>query len=326
MSNAEFAQLLESSEGLTEQFKSEASKMFESAVDAKVETMLAEQLEQHREAIAEEMTNRHAELLEEQIEEQKKVIAESIKGEYLAEMEKMSEKIAELEGEIEEEKEKCEQAEKEHEEKLNEAAAQLASEKLDELTDRLVSYADYIAEQYVESHEQQIEESAKVFLAEGILDSVRSTFAKFGFAPVEAHEHFESKLAEISRERDDAFAQLAEAVEAKFDLEHQIEESKKATALAVISEGMSDAERSKLVELMEGDTGSVEQFSERARILAESLREFGDDALDLGVENIITESVPEEPAEKPVEKKIEESVDPDVAFFLAALEANKSKY
>lgn len=326
MSNAEFAQLLESSEGLTEQFKSEASKMFESAVDAKVETMLAEQLEQHREAIAEEMANHHAELLEEQIEEQKKVIAESIKGEYLAEMEKMSEKIAELEGEIEEEKEKCEQAEKEHEEKLNEAAAQLASEKLDELTDRLVSYADYIAEQYVESHDQQIEESAKVFLAEGILDSVRSTFAKFGFAPVEAHEHFESKLAEISRERDDAFAQLAEAVEAKFDLEHQIEESKKATALAVISEGMSDAERSKLVELMEGDTGSVEQFSERARILAESLREFGDDALDLGVENIITESVPEEPAEKPVEKKIEESVDPDVAFFLAALEANKSKY
>lgn len=326
MSNAEFAQLLESSEGLTEQFKSEASKMFESAVDAKVETMLAEQLEQHREAIAEEMANHHAELLEEQIEEQKKVIAESIKGEYLAEMEKMSEKIAELEGEIEEEKEKCEQTEKEHEEKLNEAAAQLASEKLDELTDRLVSYADYIAEQYVESHEQQIEESAKVFLAEGILDSVRSTFAKFGFAPVEAHEHFESKLAEISRERDDAFAQLAEAVEAKFDLEHQIEESKKATALAVISEGMSDAERSKLVELMEGDTGSVEQFSERARILAESLREFGDDALDLGVENIITESVPEEPAEKPVEKKIEESVDPDVAFFLAALEANKSKY
>lgn len=326
MSNAEFAQLLESSEGLTEQFKSEASKMFESAVDAKVETMLAEQLEQHREAIAEEMANHHAELLEEQIEEQKKVIAESIKGEYLAEMEKMSEKIAELEGEIEEEKEKCEQAEKEHEEKLNEAAAQLASEKLDELTDRLVSYADYIAEQYVESHEQQIEESAKVFLAEGILDSVRSTFAKFGFAPVEAHEHFESKLAEISRERDDAFAQLAEAVEAKFDLEHQIEESKKATALAVISEGMSDTERSKLVELMEGDTGSVEQFSERARILAESLREFGDDALDLGVENIITESVPEEPAEKPAEKKIEESVDPDVAFFLAALEANKSKY
>lgn len=326
MSNAEFAQLLESSEGLTEQFKSEASKMFESAVDAKVETMLAEQLEQHREAIAEEMANHHAELLEEQIEEQKKVIAESIKGEYLAEMEKMSEKIAELEGEIEEEKEKCEQAEKEHKEKLNEAAAQLASEKLDELTDRLVSYADYIAEQYVESHEQQIEESAKVFLAEGILDSVRSTFAKFGFAPVEAHEHFESKLAEISRERDDAFAQLAEAVEAKFDLEHQIEESKKATALAVISEGMSDTERSKLVELMEGDTGSVEQFSERARILAESLRELGDDALDLGVENIITESVPEEPAEKPVEKKIEESVDPDVAFFLAALEANKSKY
>ena len=326
MSNAEFAQLLESSEGLTEQFKSEASKMFESAVDAKVETMLAEQLEQHREAIVEEMANHHAELLEEQIEEQKKVIAESIKGEYLAEMEKMSEKIAELEGEIEEEKEKCEQAEKEHEEKLNESAAQLASEKLDELTDRLVSYADYIAEQYVESHEQQIEESAKVFLAEGILDSVRSTFAKFGFAPVEAHEHFESKLAEISRERDDAFAQLAEAVEAKFDLEHQIEESKKATALAVISEGMSDAERSKLVELMEGDTGSVEQFSERARILAESLRELGDDALDLGVENIITESVPEEPAEKPVEKKIEESVDPDVAFFLAALEANKSKY
>lgn len=326
MSNAEFAQLLESSEGLTEQFKSEASKMFESAVDAKVETMLAEQLEQHREVIAGEMANHHAELLEEQIEEQKKVIAESIKGEYLAEMEKMSEKIAELEGEIEEEKEKCEQAEKEHEEKLNEAAAQLASEKLDELTDRLVSYADYIAEQYVESHEQQIEESAKVFLAEGILDSVRSTFAKFGFAPVEAHEHFESKLAEISRERDDAFAQLAEAVEAKFDLEHQIEESKKATALAVISEGMSDAERSKLVELMEGDTGSVEQFSERARILAESLREFGDDALDLGVENIITESVPEEPAEKPAEKKIEESVDPDVAFFLAALEANKSKY
>ena len=326
MSNAEFAQLLESSEGLTEQFKSEASKMFESAVDAKVETMLAEQLEQHREVIAKEMANHHAELLEEQIEEQKKVIAESIKGEYLAEMEKMSEKIAELEGEIEEEKEKCEQAEKEHEEKLNEAAAQLASEKLDELTDRLVSYADYIAEQYVESHEQQIEESAKVFLAEGILDSVRSTFAKFGFAPVEAHEHFESKLAEISRERDDAFAQLAEAVEAKFDLEHQIEESKKATALAVISEGMSDAERSKLVELMEGDTGSVEQFSERARILAESLHEFGDDALDLGVENIITESVPEEPAEKPVEKKIEESVDPDVAFFLAALEANKSKY
>lgn len=326
MSNAEFAQLLESSEGLTEQFKSEASKMFESAVDAKVETMLVEQLEQHREAIAEEMANHHAELLEEQIEEQKKVIVESIKGEYLAEMEKMSEKIAELEGEIEEEKEKCEQAEKEHEEKLNEAAAQLASEKLDELTDRLVSYADYIAEQYVESHEQQIEESAKVFLAEGILDSVRSTFAKFGFAPVEAHEHFESKLAEISRERDDAFAQLAEAVEAKFDLEHQIEESKKATALAVISEGMSDTERSKLVELMEGDTGSVEQFSERARILAESLRELGDDALDLGVENIITESVPEEPAEKPVEKKIEESVDPDVAFFLAALEANKSKY
>ena len=326
MSNAEFAQLLESSEGLTEQFKSEASKMFESAVDAKVETMLAEQLEQHREVIAEEMANHHAELLEEQIEEQKKVIAESIKEEYLAEMEKMSEKIAELEGEIEEEKEKCEQAEKEHEEKLNESAAQLASEKLDELTDRLVSYADYIAEQYVESHEQQIEESAKVFLAEGILDSVRSTFAKFGFAPVEAHEHFESKLAEISRERDDAFAQLAEAVEAKFDLEHQIEESKKATALAVISEGMSDAERSKLVELMEGDTGSVEQFSERARILAESLRELGDDALDLGVENIITESVPEEPAEKPVEKKIEESVDPDVAFFLAALEANKSKY
>lgn len=345
MSNAEFAQLLESSEGLTDQFKSEASQLFESAVEAavvaqvseQVEAKLAEQVEKCREEISEEMAERGAAIVEEQVASRvqavKAELAESLKQEYLEEMKAMSEKVAELESEVEEKCKECEETKKALEEADNARAAEIAAEKLEQLSERLVSYTDYVAEQYVEAHEQQIEESAKVFLAEGILDSVRSTFAKFGFAPVEAHEHFEEKLAELTRERDDAFAQLSEAIEAKFDLEHQIEESKKATAIAVVSEGLTDVERAKLVELMEGDNGTVAQFADRARILAESLRSSGSDELDLGVEDIITESVPEEqPTEEPVkveekeEPKLEESIDPDVAWFVAALNSNKSKY
>lgn len=357
MSNADFAQLLESSEGLTDQFKTEAAQLFESAVAAKVaeqvETKLAEQVETKvtelveerlaeqvaacRAEVAEEMATRGAELVEEQVnarvEEQTSIIAESVKSEYLAEMSELTEKIAQLEDKVEEKTAECDEACNKLEQGINEEAAKLAAEKIEQLSERLVSYVDYVAEQYVSEHEQQIEESAKVFLAEGALDALRGVFAKFGFAPVEAHEHFEQKLAEVTRERDDAFAQLSEAIEAKFDLEHQIEESKKATAIAMISEGLTDVERTKLVDLMEGDTSDLEQFTSRAKILAESLHQNGTDELDLGVDEIITESVPETPVEQPKavqpkheQPKLEESIDPDVAWFVAALESNKSKY
>ena len=54
MSNSDFVNLLESSEGLTEQFKTSASQLFEQAVDTKVESIINERLEKQKKELAEE--------------------------------------------------------------------------------------------------------------------------------------------------------------------------------------------------------------------------------------------------------------------------------
>ncbi len=360
MSNVEFGQLLENTSELTEQFKTEASKLFEDAVEAKAQQMISEQLEvrlaEQRDEVARELAEQSESLIEGQIAEKQKQIteqlqaefdkkletslaesAEKLKAEYLSQIEQLTEQVTAVTADRDYLIADHEKQIAELNESAEKRAADIAAEQMGVLTERLVGYADYIAEQYVAAHEQPAVAATKVTVAEAVLESVRDVFSKFGYAPVEAHESFAAQLAEVTSERDKAYAQLAEAVEAKYDLERQVEESQKATAIAVISEGMTDVERSKLVQLMEGDTSDLEHFKVRAAILAESVidqrvpeKTLSESApLNVGSDNVVTETVPvaAEPKEEPAkEQPLEESIDPDVQYFIRALQSNKSTY
>lgn len=325
MPNIEFTRLLESSEGLTDGFKAEASTLFESAVNEAVEAVIAEKLDECKKQCAEEaaktlneqveskvaeqveickkqcadeaaaMINEQVEqqlqarideqmdslykqaaehgakVIREHIENAKTDLSKSLNEQYAAKYETLLSEAEAAKSELAEATTKYETTVRELSESVEKLAAEKAAKELEPICEKLTSYADYVAEQYVSSREQQIVSETKAYIGQCIIDRVKGLFEELGAEIPAGSEALEKQIADLTEERDQAYSDLAESIEARQQLENQLFESRKATALAVISEGMVESDRAKLVKLMEGVTGDLETFTSRAKILAESI-------------------------------------------------------
>ena len=325
MPNIEFTRLLESSEGLTDGFKAEASTLFESAVNEAVEAVIAEKLDECKKQCAEEaaktlneqveskvaeqveickkqcadeaaaMINEQVEqqlqarideqmdslykqaaehgakVIREHIENAKTDLSKSLNEQYAAKYETLLSEAEAAKNELAEATTKYETTVRELSESVEKLAAEKAAKELEPICEKLTSYADYVAEQYVSSREQQIVSETKAYIGQCIIDRVKGLFEELGAEIPAGSEALEKQIADLTEERNQAYSDLAESIEARQQLENQLFESRKATALAVISEGMVESDRAKLVKLMEGVTGDLETFTSRAKILAESI-------------------------------------------------------
>ena len=351
MSNTDFAQLLANSEGLTEQFKTDASQLFEQAVETRVGELineklaaavdkalaeqLADRLEDQRKELAEQLAEKASEFVEEELadrlEDQRKELAEQLaeKASVFVE-EELADRVEEKRKEIVEEfsvKFNTLIEEKEQlEEQVESRAAELCAEKVGELRDRLAGYADYVAEKYVTDNTDSIVEQTKVTVADGILESIRDVLAHYGVGATEAAEGLQQQIDKLTAERDQAYENLAEAVEAKFDLERQLTEQNKNIAFDHLTESLTDLDRNRIKTLVENDGSDLETFKSRVKTLAESfaVETNKQSAPAVSTVNVVTESAPVESKEQ--NKVIEESVDPDVDFFFRALNAGKGDH
>ena len=342
MSNSDFAQLLESSEGLTEQFKTSASQLFEQAVETRVneevekrvsaavqqaiEEQLEQRLDEQKKELVEQVADAAEGFVNEEVEKRAAEIRESVTAEFTEKFNELIEQKEKIQAE-------CDQAKADHEaekeklqEQLEASAADLAAEKVGELREKLASYADYVAEQYVADHHDEVVAESKVWLADGILESVRNLFAQYGIGAEEADESYANQIAKLTEERDNAYAELAEAVEAKFEIEKQLTESKKADAFDELTEGLTETDKARVKTLMEGDASSLETFKARVKTLAESFIASSEKetAPAVSTVNVVTESVPatkEEP-----KQVINENVDPEVDYIARMLAAGRGDH
>lgn len=329
-----FSDLLASSEGLSEQFKNDAAAVFEAAVDARVKELTEQQIEQHvatrlnerldaaYEQQKNEIAERVAEAGEKAISELTEQIRSEIANEYREKYDQLIEANNELIEQVDTLEHKIEQSAILEEQAVVNKAAELSVEKVQTLVDRVASYVDYIAEQYVQANREAIESQSKVMIAESVLDSIRGVFADYGAMPVERGEAIDRKIKQLKADRDEAYVQLAEAVEAHYELSNQVEQLQRDAAFAELTEGLTAVDRDRVHRLMEGDRSSLDAYKTRVRTLVESF----DKPADAKVPSIVSESVPAAAEPKSEQQALNEQVDADVAFFANALRAGKSSW
>ena len=341
MSNKQFTELLESSEGLTQQFKEGAAKIFEQAVQEGIDARLEEKTAELKESLYQEVAERGAVMIKEESEKNKAFLEEqahkyveqitdelkeSVAADFRSQVEKLTEAKQEAEDKLTEQTAKY-QSELE---KLNESVEKLAAEKstteVARLEKKLGAYADYIAEQYVAATKDSVKMTTKAWLGEQVIGYMKDLLESYGVQSPAGVEAFDSKVKELTEQRDQAYAKLSSIVEENRDLECELNESKKATALAVISEGLTISDRKKLASLMEGDRSDIEKFTERAKTLCEQFKSESSSAeqkakLHLESVNIVSDKpVVEEKVESKKEQVLEEQVsDPEVDYFVNAL-------
>lgn len=343
MSNSDFAQLLESAEGLTEQFKTNASQLFEQAVETRANQLVEQQLEAEkqklieqakadaeteiRESVTKEFEEKYQWMVQtnERLNESLNEQSEKHEQELKAKQEECDAIKKECDDKIAKNVEECDKKVQEVEESLDDRAAQLSVEKVEALRDRLAGYADYVAEQYVAENHDEIVTESKSMIAEGILDTIRECLASYGLGVEEGHQAYEHKIRNLMNERDQAYANLAEAVEAKFDAERELAEHLKSEAFDEITEGLTSLDRERIKNLLAEDTSDVETYKSRVKTLAESFAHTTtkEHAPAVSTVNVVTESVPKQPEAK---KTITENVDSDVAFFVSALSSGKADH
>lgn len=361
MSNNDFAQLLESAEGLTEQFKSSASQLFESAVAARAQAIADEKIEQavtealkvkldealedQKVKLAAELAEKSTEFVEQEVADREKALRESITAEFTNKFNELVEKNEMLGEELKNATELHENALAEAtakfdadravfnetisalQESVESRAAEIAMENVSALRDRLAGYADYIAEKYADEHKDAVVTESKSIVADGILESIRGVLAQYGLGAAEGRDAFDAQIAKLTEERDQAYSNLAEAIEAKFELERKLEENVKNDAFNEITEDLTDLDRERVHALVENDTSDVETFKKRVKMLAESFvaETRKEHTPAVSTVNVVTEAPVVEKVEQ-TEKVLEETVDPDVAFFVNALNAGKADH
>lgn len=387
MPNIEFTRLLESSEGLTDGFKAEASALFESAVNEAVEAVIAEKLDECKKQCADEAVKtineqveakvaeqvelckkqaaeeatktideqveqklqarideqmdslykqaaeHGASVIREHIEAAKADISKSLNEQYASKYESLITEAEAAKNELAEATAKYESTVAELSESVEKLAAEKAAKELQPICEKLTSYADYVAEQYVSAREQQIVNETKAYIGQSIVDRIKQLFEEFGAELPAGSEVLEKQIADLTEERDQAYSDLAESIEARQQLENQLFESRKATALAVISEGMVESDRAKLIKLMEGVSGDLDEFTSRAKLLAESIcspSEKSEPKLTITEAAVVTDKAPTIAEPEPVKQEVlteqhKDSEDHEMDYIFASLQGLSAK-
>lgn len=262
MSIEQFKTLLENSTGLTDEFKKSAEPIFQEAVESAVSARLDEECRKAVEkALAE--SERPSESVKE------------IKESFAKELSKSADKIAALE-------ESIESMEAEHKTELESVMEQVdamaeakSAEMQEQLMSRIDTYLDYVVEDFVKGAKDKLVERKQSDISEAFLCDLGDLFEQYNIEKPEGYGSIKEELEGLKIELARANKDLSEQLQARADLEEEILQRDQQAAVRRIAEekGLSEADRGRLENLMEGFSGEFGDFTKKADTLASALQE-----------------------------------------------------
>ena len=141
-------------------------------------------------------------------------------------------------------------------------------EATEELKERVDSYLEYVADEWVNENELAIEQGLKTEMTESFLGGMKSLFEEhYVTIPEEKYDVLESMVEKL----DDMETKLNEQIEKNIGLNKRLAESSADSILTQVSEGLAQTQKEKLASLSESvEFESEEEYREKLETLKES--------------------------------------------------------
>lgn len=154
--------------------------------------------------------------------------------------------------------------EAQYEEKLAEGLV----EATEELKERVDSYLEYVADEWVNENELAIEQGLKTEMTESFLSGMKGLFEEhYVTIPEDKYDVLESMVEKL----DDMETKLNEQIEKNIGLNKRLAESSADSILTQVSEGLAQTQKEKLASLSESvEFESEEEYREKLETLKES--------------------------------------------------------
>jgi len=151
-----------------------------------------------------------------------------------------------------------------YEQKLEEAREGLK----EALTERVDSYLEYVAEEWMSENELAIEHGLKTEMTESFLSGMKGLFEEhYVTIPEDKYDVLESMVAKL----DDMETKLNEQIDKNIGLNKRLAESTSDVILSTVSEGLAATQKEKLASLAESvEFESEEEYREKLETLKES--------------------------------------------------------
>jgi len=138
----------------------------------------------------------------------------------------------------------------------------------EELTDRLDSYLEYVADEWVDENQLQVEHGLKTEMTESFLEGMKKLFEDhYVTIPEEKYDVIESMVDKL----DDMESKLNEQIDKNVALNRRLAESTADVIFADVTEGLAQTQRDKLATLAENvEFESENGYREKLETLKES--------------------------------------------------------
>lgn len=315
-----FSALLESVDGLTDEFKAQAPKIFEEAVAARVEEAKAELTAELTKSLEESYQAK----LAEEVESAKKSALEESAQAFTAKIDELTAKNVELEESMKEAQAEADAKYNALTENLHEVAKQLTEEAMGELGQKLDGWLEYCAHEYVESHKPALVQAEEVEIARKFMDSIKGLMEGFNMAQVEGAQVLKDQIADLEEENKNVYHELSESLARAQSLEATIESMKTNALVESLKEGMTETDKERFQVVVESLDLPFDAFEAKAKELAESFKTAEPEVkVEEPKPTIVTESkvVEKQPEAEP---KKTEALDADVAWVLASLQRHNA--
>ena len=158
----------------------------------------------------------------------------------------------------------------------------------EELQDRVDSYLEYVADEWVSENQLQVEQGLKTEMTESFLEGMKKLFEDhYVTIPEEKYDVIESMVDKL----DDMESKLNEQIEKNVALNKRLAESTADVIFADVTEGLAQTQRDKLATLIENVEFESEQgYREKLETLKESYFPSNTSAPTSKTENLTEES------------------------------------
>jgi len=157
-------------------------------------------------------------------------------------------------------------------EELQESYATALVEELDKikegLTERVDSYLEYVADEWIQENALQVEAGLKTEMTESFLEGMKSLFEEhYVTIPEEKYDVLNSMVDKL----DEMESKLNEQIDRNVALNRRLAESNADGVFAAVSEGLADTQKEKLASLAENvEFESETDYREKLETLKES--------------------------------------------------------
>ena len=138
----------------------------------------------------------------------------------------------------------------------------------DELVERVDSYLEYVADEWLQENALQVERGLRTEMTETFLEGMRSLFEEhFVSIPEDKYDVVESMVDKL----DEMESKLNEQIEKNITITKSLSEATADGIVSEVSEGLSSTQKEKLASLAEGvEFESEESYKEKLETLKES--------------------------------------------------------